>query len=190
MRREQWASDVADLQDFNPRTHEECDDRPALEKLIRDVFQSTHSRGVRLADHCLRRIAVIISIHALTRSATEQHFALDHNWSISIHALTRSATGRYGDTAMILQISIHALTRSATEKLGKRHENILISIHALTRSATKSVRFVVTSTSISIHALTRSATKKTCKSPPCVRFQSTHSRGVRQSTFAQRVGSV
>ena len=117
VRREQWASDVADLQDFNPRTHEECDDRPALEKLIRDVFQSTHSRGVRLADHCLRRIAVIISIHALTRSATEQHFALDHNWSISIHALTRSATKSVRFVVTSTSISIHALTRSATRLL-------------------------------------------------------------------------
>ena len=77
---------------FNPRTHEECDDtlwiyrtflqvsihaltRSATSKgfckgIIFDLFQSTHSRGVRphFCDWFCRHIAV--SIHALTRSAT------------------------------------------------------------------------------------------------------------------------
>ena len=34
--------------DFNPRTHEECDVHPKCVCQFADLFQSTHSRGVRL----------------------------------------------------------------------------------------------------------------------------------------------
>ena len=33
---------------FNPRTHEECDQKQAIAQCILSQFQSTHSRGVRL----------------------------------------------------------------------------------------------------------------------------------------------
>ena len=100
-------------------------------------FQSTHSRGVRrnIATCCL--VYHHISIHALTRSATTQN-----KWDsiiplISIHALTRSATINIGNTDAFSMISIHALTRSATESKLMTSVDTIISIHALTRSATK-----------------------------------------------------
>ena len=77
---------------FNPRTHEECDmscvalhsirkrfqsthSRGVRPKLFKKsvpacVFQSTHSRGVRRADSPRIALHEMISIHALTRSAT------------------------------------------------------------------------------------------------------------------------
>ena len=54
---------------FNPRTHKECD-----------------------ADTKAVWMTLDISIHALTRSATELVDQLDKDLKISIHALTRSAT--------------------------------------------------------------------------------------------------
>ena len=55
-----------------------------------------------------------------------------------------------------------------------------ISIHALTRSATWPWNPLEKVTIISIHALTRSATSSNRICLNCNRFQSTHSRGVRQ----------
>ena len=99
---------------------------------------------------------------------------------ISIHALTRSATDRLHGAFEVYRISIHALTRSATVQVQNLPRNYLISIHALTRSAThlqfcktsirifqsthsRGVRrgsrmFYFDKENISIHALTRSAT--------------------------------
>src|SRR5699024_7868357 len=84
-------------------------------------------------------VTLLISIHALTRSATfrllkpfltlstfqsthsrgvrPHHYSyqneIDH---ISIHALTRSATSLLFLLLLVVYISIHALTRSATSK--------------------------------------------------------------------------
>ena len=55
-------------------------------------FQSTHSRGVRLETVEIPLESTIISIHALTRSATVKNSDIENNAIISIHALTRSAT--------------------------------------------------------------------------------------------------
>ena len=100
--------------DFNPRTHEECD-------------------GSTLNPAC----SVSISIHALTRSATRCWCVCINSVGISIHALTRSATVPLGELYEDLEISIHALTRSATSNDPAFKVEVLdISIHALTRSAT------------------------------------------------------
>ena len=56
----------------------------------------------------------IISIHALTRSATNNSESYFLPVPISIHALTRSATKQPTKADLAKQISIHALTRSAT----------------------------------------------------------------------------
>ena len=112
--------------------------------LKRILFQSTHSRGVRRGGGKTAFMSVIISIHALTRSAT-------------------STTLRY---TAVSEISIHALTRSATQVANHLDERYTISIHALTRSATflGTVKFIFIT--ISIHALTRSATAKSVH-PTC-----------------------
>ncbi len=80
-------------------------------------------------------------------------------------------------------ISIHALTRSATSLTGQDKSPYQISIHALTRSAT-ALRFKISYwLEISIHALTRSATSKlSAKNMESLKFQSTHSQGVRHQT--------
>ena len=60
---------------FNPRTHEECDLTP---------FRNFHLQ--------------IVSIHALTRSATIAPLNKLKSMIVSIHALTRSATSSFPST--------------------------------------------------------------------------------------------
>ncbi len=61
---------------------------------------------------------LVISIHALTRSATTRIISDDILFNISIHALTRSATLANRGVVMSETISIHALTKSATASVG------------------------------------------------------------------------
>ena len=99
---------------FNPRTHEECDCN-SLSLLVNFLlFQSTHSRGVRPFEQNCTGSQRIVSIHALTRSATLLQMFPSSNWSVSIHALTRSATFGQFLSQQWDKVSIHALTRSAT----------------------------------------------------------------------------
>src|SRR5699024_3433384 len=82
------------------------------------LFQSTHSRGVRLKRNMIELIKNPISIHALTRSATNLICINIYYKLISIHALTRSATMLLWNDDCDKLISIHALTRSATTAAG------------------------------------------------------------------------
>ncbi|ADX69781.1 Hypothetical cytosolic protein [Lactobacillus helveticus H10] len=52
------------------------------------VFQSTHSQGVRLTYLLARELVLLISIHALTRSATIP--AVKHMWSRKAFQSTHS----------------------------------------------------------------------------------------------------
>ena len=79
-------------------------------------FQSTHSRGVRRSGLGDVNDILIISIHALTRSATRvrlQHMHLTVFQSTHSRGVRPSFFYRY--LASII-ISIHALTRSATDR--------------------------------------------------------------------------
>ena len=103
--------------DFNPRTHEECD-RNTLDSMLQENgFQSTHSRGVRLCRFC---------------------------YCCYVFDYFNPRTHEECDGALVFN----------------SYSN-LISIHALTRSATYAIKMVCCG---------------------CFRFQSTHSRGVRQSS--------
>ena len=82
------------MQGFNPRTHEECD--PTTPK---DLFVSSQ-----------------VSIHALTKSATDKPDEEVRRIKVSIHALTKSATPSISPPESQLRVSIHALTKSATGK--------------------------------------------------------------------------
>ena len=55
---------------FNPRTHKECDVSTFQTAVNAIKFQSTHSQGVRLRSCNQKLNPNPISIHALTRSAT------------------------------------------------------------------------------------------------------------------------
>ena len=145
------------------------------------LFQSTPSRGGR-PYHVLYIFAPQqISIHALTRRATDEIVPYVNNPRISIHALTRRATSIGGFFMLKRSISIHALTRRATclswtmrpwrkrfqstpSRGGRQAQNLfcvnmhIISIHALTRRATQIFGCNVAKLDISIHALTRRAT--------------------------------
>ena len=97
---------------FNPRTHEECDQlSPSCS--LGAMFQSTHSRGVRLY-HCDYYVA-LAGFNPRTHEECDNFFSLNHKTgTVSIHALTRSATLERTDAMWAQNVSIHALTRSAT----------------------------------------------------------------------------
>ncbi len=79
---------------FNPRTHEECDG-PKSNPSISELFQSTHSRGVR--HHCP------------CHSVGANKFQSTHSRGVRPY--------HYSPIRPFLRISIHALTRSATVSL-------------------------------------------------------------------------
>ena len=80
-------------------------------------------------------------------------------------------------------VSIHALTRSATGQRWQFTGNLRVSIHALTRSAT--LRATRTTDSRLLFQSTHSRGVRQTSlsiSSPIPEFQSTHSRGVRHSS--------
>ena len=100
---------------FNSRTHVECDDWTAVYMCYVQLFQLTHSRGVRQQEssyillpedfnsrthvECdsvsyVKGSVVVISTHALTWSATRCILVYSIMSEISTHALTWSATRR------------------------------------------------------------------------------------------------
>ncbi len=87
-------------------------------------FQSTHSRGVRPVVIFADGSFLLISIHALTWSATDFDYYRYLYLGISIHALTWSATKRAIIKVQGVTISIHALTWSATSNLLSFNEPI------------------------------------------------------------------
>ncbi len=101
------------------------------------LFQSTHPRGVRQRCDSSLALLNVISIHALTGSATNSKtntIRQNTNFNPRTHG---ECDKSYDDKGSICTyISIHALTGSATD--WERWEIVLkkISIHALTGSAT------------------------------------------------------
>ena len=79
------------ISSFNPRTHEECDGQTAMSSTSANVFQSTHSRGVRLALYLRRTDHAGFNprTHEECDTISQTIKFLDY---VSIHALTRSAT--------------------------------------------------------------------------------------------------
>ena len=61
---------LSEMMYFNPRTHGECDQVLLLQNFVQLWFQSTHSRGVRHQGLWSCKLTRLISIHALTGSAT------------------------------------------------------------------------------------------------------------------------
>ena len=103
-------------EDFNSRTHVECDKSAGDDVEELENFNSrTHVECDTLALWLGLRMS--ISTHALTWSATGTcHHALK-NRNISTHALTWSATIFRNRLQLQQQISTHALTWSATQLL-------------------------------------------------------------------------
>ena len=122
---------------FNPRTHKECDSVKVRSVVGITLFQSTHSQRVR-PDRTIQRLRnSVISIHALTKSATAQNLALTKAVKISIHALTKSATN-YARSNVWVYFHFNPRTHKECDftSLFKRTASNNISIHALTKSAT------------------------------------------------------
>ena len=126
------------------------------------MFQSTHSRGVRLPIRAQGVTLKIVSIHALTRSATQDFETEFILLIVSIHALTRSATvyNQDGDGKGWFQS-----THSRGVRLGSGF------------SAINNIGFQST------HS--RGVRRKVgADESKWLMFQSTHSRGVRQRLTA------
>ena len=148
---------------------------------LKGLFQSTHSRGVRLLHHHhLTCKDIFQSTHSrgVRLQANSGEFYV---FKISIHALTGSATPFLMWHLVVRNISIHALTGSATQALVFFSAVIFISIHALTGSAT--VRYLRTNKhrkhfNPRTHGECDTLTNTTGLTPYKT-FQSTHSRGVR-----------
>ena len=103
------------IKNFNPRTHKECDLVLLIDFLKQYSFQSTHSQRVRpgIAHRFLKTI--LISIHALTKSATRG--ATSCHWLVSyFNPRTHKECDPSAAEVHInfTVISIHALTKSAT----------------------------------------------------------------------------
>ena len=165
---------------FNPRTHEECDNKINITiKILRCFNPRTHEECDFLK-HSVCMGILDVSIHALTRSATAKSNQLICLLLVSIHALTRSATSqrRLSELPAMFQSTHSRGVRLSGFRLGQHisdsfnprtHEECdsmlsltdlatNVSIHALTRSATKSIIQNTLQWKVSIHALTRSAT--------------------------------
>ena len=158
----------------------ECDKCCLTVALLRQVFQLTHSRGVRLVifafapcrgKHFNSRTHVECDVNTAGifiptndfNSRTHVECDIIHRFDslvkqISTHALTWSATKSYFVRRLDSQISTHALTWSATESCFIRQLDIQISTHALTWSATSVLLIDLGKAIISTHALTWSAT--------------------------------
>ena len=149
--------------------------------MARNQFQSTHSRRVR------RNTSLSTSISSCFNPRTHEECDLQHHCPmkqlvvVSIHALTKSATKACCWFAINDPVSIHALTKSATACL--RHIRSVLRMFQSTHSRRVRLLFLLCSLFpkwVSIHALTKSATFRSyswIKSKN--KFQSTHSRRVR-----------
>ena len=121
---------------FNPRTHEECDLSLAYTRPKSEVFQSTHSRGVRLtsAMWSLPQICFNPRTHEECDSMVWGAYCV---FCVSIHALTRSAT--FWCNTLSVEICFNPRTHEECDSLHLQHLfRRWVSIHALTRSATLS----------------------------------------------------
>ena len=78
---------------FNPRTREGCDITSPNGRKRNGKFQSTHPRGVRQVFTQDEVTAIVISIHAPARGATQYNTKEINMYYISIHAPARGATG-------------------------------------------------------------------------------------------------
>ncbi len=124
---------------FNPRIHEDATRPPTSASAYRDVFQSTHPRGMR------PRATSYIPARSAFQSTHPRGMRLSYDGSFSILDLFQSTHPR----GMRLQeslaslypekISIHASARDATLiEFYRRGRLVQISIHASARDATAS----------------------------------------------------
>ena len=99
---------------FNPRTREECDATIHHACALRFAFQPTHSRRVRPWDAQVDVLVVLVSTHALAKSATPAVAPEHADELVSTHALAKSATRRRRGQRHRWRVSTHALAKSAT----------------------------------------------------------------------------
>ena len=152
---------------------------PARSHPLNPVFQSTHSRRVRLIGVIIRT-SISVSIHALTKSATVFSMLINDHMDVSIHALTKSATL---PNTLIMPPSFCFNPRTHEEcdlplPITSVTDDKFQSTHS--RRVRPGIFWILSfRLRVSIHALTKSATTLAGASAITVLFQSTHSRRVR-----------
>ena len=121
---------------FNPRTREECDFIRWRDKWHTLKFQSTHSRGARQCRDLNYYPYTLISIHALTRSATIAALVL-HLQLGYFNPRTHEECDIYVDPPYLLSTHFNPRTHEECDKRSTpKIKPSTISIHALARSAT------------------------------------------------------
>ena len=105
---------AAKRSNFNPRTRVGCDGALHPVGELRDAFQSTHPRGVRLFVAC--RFSAAQYFNPRTRVGCDNYFRENCYYPalISIHAPAWGATGRHTAACAGIAISIHAPAWGAT----------------------------------------------------------------------------
>ena len=169
------------MRNFNPRTHEECDDTPCTTSRKRCLFQSTHSRGVRLISYRIPYDRETFQsthsrgVRRVHRQPRQKPGGFQSTHSRGVRQFEFEfcpKCGRFQSTHS-RGVRLHNPITTAVSVIyfnPRTHEEcdfgqsvvlgrVKISIHALTRSATIRSGCNRTGWRISIHALTRSATE-------------------------------
>ena len=177
MRLERFAGYTPE-EDFNSRTHVECDIGVWTKTLSLAKFQLTHSRGVRLwmSDRKKKRGGFQLTHSRGVRQPLPVVPTTENNFNSRTHVEC--------DPTVLLapSRSNHFNSRTHVEcDLNATSVNLddIISTHALTWSATPLGYYMCWRKRISTHALTWSATCTHTAKTATKRFQLTHSRGVR-----------
>ena len=154
-------------------------------------FQSTHSRGVRHLAHALTVTPLAISIHALTRSATNKQCEYRRVIFISIHALTRSATVILKQNAPE-QRNFNPRTHEECDCTTDSITSFMDYFNPRTHEECDRISFLLHPNHPDFNPRTHEECDQKPRSFELIphQFQSTHSRGVRLSSRSARQPDV
>ena len=174
---------------FNPRTHEECDNCQRFSRLGISSFNPRTHEECDLIYLCSKML-VKVSIHALTRSATQQSvnsyfglmFQSTHSRGVRRNLLLSPALRCQG---------FNPRTHEECDLIYLPYPIVLLCFNPRTHEECDYIlRFILLVIQVSIHALTRSATQYRLRLSGFRLFQSTHSRGVRQAWYLKNASRV
>ncbi len=123
---------------FNPRTHEGCDLSPLILSTLRQQFQSTHPRRVRLVNYAIENhVKGFQSTHP-RRVRLYGFVEIFYRGVISIHAPTKGATNLVTNLRILLKFQSTHPRRVRQQSVCECDGSKDISIHAPTKGATLS----------------------------------------------------
>ena len=170
---------------FNPRTHEECDNKINITiKILRCFNPRTHEECDFLK-HSVCMGILDVSIHALTRSATPT-ILIEIPFGFSFNPRTHEECDYNRYLLIQHRISFNPRTHEECDYNGRLICYFTPCFNPRTHEeCDKRYNRLCSKSDVSIHALTRSATYVLLCTPRHRHlFQSTHSRGVRRRAWA------